>query len=222
MDRAELKARARAQLGGGIFQNLWMMGLAVCLLIGLMESAAAGILPGIGALIVVGPLEYGMAFIFLKQARDHQPVQLGDMFRGFQDDFGGTFLIGLMTSLFTFLWSLLFVIPGIVKMYAYSMAYYIKLDHPDYGWKACIDESRQLMDGHKWEKFVLDLSFIGWNILVSLTLGILDIWVAPYRAQANIAFFQEIKKIKGVGFFPPRPEDDDQFRPHDPFGEDNW
>ena len=156
MDRAELKARARAQLGGGIFQNLWMMGLAVCLLIGLMESAAAGILPGIGALIVVGPLEYGMAFIFLKQARDHQPVQLGDMFRGFQDDFGGTFLIGLMTSLFTFLWSLLFVIPGIVKMYAYSMAYYVKLDHPDYGWKACIDESRQLMDGHKWEKFVLD------------------------------------------------------------------
>ena len=76
--------------------------------------------------------------------------------------------------------------------------------------------------GFKWQLFVLDLSFIGWNILVSLTLGILDIWVAPYRAQANIAFFQEIKKIKGVGFFPPRPEDDDQFRPHDPFGEDNW
>ena len=122
MDRAELKARARAQLGGGIFQNLWMMGLAVCLLIGLLESAAAGIIPGIGALLVVGPLEYGMAYIFLKQARDHQPVQLGDMFRGFQDDFGGTFLIGLMTSLFTFLWSLLFVIPGIVKAYAYSMA----------------------------------------------------------------------------------------------------
>ena len=124
MDRAELKARARAQLGGGIFQNLWMMALAVCLLIGLMESAASGIIPGIGALLVVGPLEYGMAYIFLKQARDHQPVQLGDMFRGFQDDFGGTFLIGLMTAIFTFLWSLLFVIPGIVKAYSYSMALY--------------------------------------------------------------------------------------------------
>ena len=69
MDRAELKARARAQLGGGIFQNLWMMGLAVCLLIGLLESAAAGIIPGIGALLVVGPLEYGMAYIFLKPER---------------------------------------------------------------------------------------------------------------------------------------------------------
>ena len=64
MDRAELKARARAQLGGGIFQNLWMMGLAVCLLIGLLESAATTILP------VIGPLEYGQAYIFLKQARD--------------------------------------------------------------------------------------------------------------------------------------------------------
>ena len=179
MDRAELKARARAQLGGGIFQNLWMMGLAVCLLIGLMESAAAGILPGIGALIVVGPLEYGM--------------QLGDMFRGFQDDFGGTFLIGLMTSLFTFLWSLLFVIPGIVKMYAYSMAYYIKLDHPDYGWKACIDESRRLMDGHKWEKFVLDLSFLGWIIVGSLCLGVGTLWVTPYMEATNAQFYEYVR-----------------------------
>ena len=185
MDRAELKARARAQLGGGIFQNLWMMGLAVCLLIGLMESAAAGILPG-------------MAFIFLKQARDHQPVQLGDMFRGFQDDFGGTFLIGLMTSLFTFLWSLLFVIPGIVKMYAYSMAYYIKLDHPDYGWKACIDESRQLMDGHKWEKFVLDLSFLGWIIVGSLCLGVGTLWVTPYMEAANAQFYEYVRTCPSV------------------------
>ena len=155
MDRAELKARARAQLGGGIFQNLWMMGLAVCLLIGLMESAAAGILPGIGALIVVGPLEYGMAFIFL--------------------------------------WSLLFVIPGIVKMYAYSMAYYIKLDHPDYGWKACIDESRQLMDGHKWEKFVLDLSFLGWIIVGSLCLGVGTLWVTPYMEATNAQFYEYVR-----------------------------
>ena len=217
MDRAELKARARAQLGGGIFQNLWMMGLAVCLLIGLMESAAAGILPGIGALIVVGPLEYGMAFIFLKQARDHQPVQLGDMFRGFQDDFGGTFLIGLMTSLFTFLWSLLFVIPGIVKMYAYSMAYYIKLDHPDYGWKACIDESRRLMDGHKWEKFVLDLSFIGWSLLCALTLGILSIWISPYIQQTDLGYFEAIKAEKGMGGLFGQDPMDDTFRPDDRF-----
>lgn len=198
MSCSELKARARAQLGGGIFQNLWMMGLAVCLLIGLMESAAAGIIPGIGALLVVGPLEYGMAYIFLKQARDHQPVQLGDMFRGFQDDFGGTFLIGLMTSLFTALWSLLFVIPGIVKAYSYSMAYYIKLDHPDYGWNACITASRQLMNGHKWEKFVLDLSFLGWIIVGSLCLGVGTLWVTPYMEAANAQFYEYVRTCPSV------------------------
>lgn len=157
-----------------------------------------GIIPGIGALLVVGPLEYGMAYIFLKQARDHQPVQLGDMFRGFQDDFGGTFLIGLMTSLFTFLWSLLFVIPGIVKAYAYSMAYYIKLDHPDYGWKACIDASRQMMDGHKWEKFVLDLSFLGWIIVGSLCLGVGTLWVTPYMEAANAQFYEYVRTCPSV------------------------
>ena len=162
------------------------------------DRSAAGIIPGIGALLVVGPLEYGMAYIFLKQARDHQSVQLGDMFRGFQDDFGGTFLIGLMTSLFTFLWSLLFVIPGIVKAYAYSMAYYIKLDHPDYGWKACIDESRRLMDGHKWEKFVLDLSFLGWIIVGSLCLGIGMLWVTPYMEAANAQFYEYVRTCPSV------------------------
>ena len=193
MDRAELKARARAQLGGGIFQNLWMMGLAVCLLVGLLESAAATILPAIGALIVIGPLEYGQAYIFLKQARDRQPVQLGDMFRGFQDDFGGTFLIGFLSQLFVALWSLLFLIPGIVKSYAYSMAYYVKLDHPDYGWKACIDESRRLMNGHKWEKFVLDLSFFGWILVGALCLGVGTLWVTPYMAATEAQFYEYVR-----------------------------
>lgn len=197
MDRAELKARARAQLGGGIFQNLWMMGLAVCLLIGLMESAAAGILPGIGALIVVGPLEYGMAFIFLKQARDHQPVQLGDMFRGFQDDFGGTFLIGLMTSLFTFLWSLLFVIPGIIAAYRYSMATYIMAENPTIAPTEAIERSKALMDGRKGDLFCLDLSFFGWALLTVLTAGIGALWLAPYMAVSRAAFYRSLPRSMG-------------------------
>lgn len=197
MDRAELKARARAQLGGGIFQNLWMMGLAVCLLIGLMESAAAGILPGIGALIVVGPLEYGMAFIFLKQARDHQPVQLGDMFRGFQDDFGGTFLIGLMTSLFTFLWSLLFVIPGIVAAYRYSMATYIMAENPTIAPTEAIERSKALMDGRKGDLFCLDLSFFGWALLTVLTAGIGALWLTPYMAVSRAAFYRSLPRSMG-------------------------
>ena len=193
MNRAEIKARARAQLGGGIFQNAWMMGLVVCLLIGLLETTATSVLPVVGGILVLGPLEYGMAYIFLKQARDGQPVQMGDMFRGFQDDFGGTLLIGLMTGLFTFLWSLLFFIPGIVKAYSYSMVYYIKVDHPDYDWKMCIDESRRMMNGHKWEKFVLDLSFIGWILVGSLCLGVGTLWVTPYMTAAEANFYESIR-----------------------------
>lgn len=197
MDRAELKARARAQLGGGIFQNLWMMGLAVCLLIGLLESAAAGIIPGIGALLVVGPLEYGMAYIFLKQARDHQPVQLGDMFRGFQDDFGGTFLIGLMTSLFTFLWSLLFVIPGIIAAYRYSMATYIMAENPTIAPSDAIERSKALMDGRKGDLFCLDLSFFGWALLTVLTAGIGALWLTPYMAVSRAAFYRSLPRSMG-------------------------
>lgn len=193
MEISELKARARAQLGGGIFQNAWMTALGVCALIGLIGAAAGSILPAIGALIIIGPLEYGQAYLFLKQARDGQRMQLGDMFRGFQDDFGCTFLIGLMTWLFTALWSLLLVIPGIVKAYAYSMAYYVKLDHPDYGWKACIDESRRLMNGHKLEKFVLDLSFIGWILVGALCLGVGTLWVTPYMAAAEAHFYEYVR-----------------------------
>lgn len=193
MNRAELKARARETLGGGIFQNAWMTALAVCLLISLINGAAATILPAIGAILLTGPLAYGMAYIFLKQARDHQPVQLADMFRGFQDDFGGTFLIGFMSGLFTTLWSLLFFIPGIVKAYAYSMSYYVKLDHPDYNWRACINESRRLMNGHKWEAFVLDLSFLGWLIVGALCLGVGTLWVTPYMEASKAQFYEYVR-----------------------------
>lgn len=194
MTRAEMKARARAQFGGGIFKNAWMLALAACLLIALIQTAAGSVLPGIGMILVLGPLEYSKRYMFLKQARDGQPMQLGDMFRGFQDDFGGTLLIGFLTGLFTALWSLLFVFPGIVKYYAYSMAYYVKADHPDYNWKACVDESRRLMNGHKWEKFVLDLSFIGWTIVGSLCLGVGTLWVTPYVYATEAQFYDYVRR----------------------------
>lgn len=111
---------------------------------------------------------------------------------------GKIILLQIVISIFVFLWSLLFVIPGIVKAYAYSMAYYIKLDHPDYGWNACITASRQMMDGHKWEKFVLDLSFLGWIIVGSLCLGVGTLWVTPYMEAANAQFYEYVRTCPSV------------------------
>lgn len=141
MTRQELKARARAQLGNKIFGSLWMYALLACVIYGVICGAASTVIPGLGMIIVIGPMSYGLKYVFLKQARDGEEMQLGDLFKGFTDDFGQTLLIGLMTEIFTFLWMLLFIIPGIVKAYAYSMAYYIKIDHPEYDWRQCISES---------------------------------------------------------------------------------
>ena len=73
------------------------------------------------------------------------------------------------------------MIPGIIKAYSYSMAFFIKADHPEYDWRTCLDESKRLTSGHKMDLFVLDLSFIGWGIIGALCLGIGSLWVMSYR-----------------------------------------
>ncbi len=87
----------------------------------------------------------------------------------------------LFVELFTFLWSLLLVIPGIIKSYEYKMIPYILSENPDIDRKRAFELSRHMMDGQKWNTFILDLSFIGWNILSSATFGIVGIfYVNPY------------------------------------------
>jgi len=192
MSRFEIKEAARAQLGRKIFGNDWMLALLVCFIFTAIEAAAASILPGVGAVIITGPMAYGLSFIFLKQRRDGEKMNIGDLFSGFSSDFGQTFLIGLMTTIFCALWSLLLVIPGIVKYYAYSMSYYIKADHPEYSWRECINASKEMMRGHKWEKFVLDLSFLGWYIVGALIFGIGTLWVVPYHTAAAAVFYDNL------------------------------
>jgi len=192
MSRFEIKAAARAQLGGKIFGSSWMMALLVCLILGVIEGAAGTILPGVGALIITGPMAYGVCYMFLKQRRDGCKMDLNDLFSGFSSDFGQNFLIGLMSSIFIALWSLLLVFPGIIKYYAYSMAYFIKADNPDYDWQQCIRASKELTYGHKGELFVLDLSFLGWYIVGSLLLGIGTLWVVPYHTAAKAVFYDQL------------------------------
>lgn len=193
MSCSDFRARAREQLGGGIFTQPWLMGLVACLIVGAISSIAGSIVPGIGSLLVIGPMSYGLSYVFLNQARNGQPINLGDLFKAFNADFLQHFLLGLMIYIFTMLWSMLFVIPGIIKAYSYSMAYYIKVDNPTWGWQDCIDESRKKMDGHKMELFILDLSFIGWLILGSLVCGIGVLWVVPYMNAAHTHFYESIR-----------------------------
>ncbi len=199
MTRQEIKARAKAQLGNNIFGSPWLMALLVCLIV----SAVNGILTatGIGSiaiLIVSGPLTFALSYIFLKQARDGQPVNFEDLLVGFKNDFVQTLLIGILQSVFIALWSLLLFVPGIIKTYSYSMAYYIKADHPEYDWKACLTESRRIMNGKKMDLFIQDLSFLGWLFVGSLACGIGTLWVVPYMQAARAHFYESIKYSTAV------------------------
>ena len=98
MTRQEIKARAKDQLGNNLFCNAWLFAVLACFIFGVICSAAGSIIVGIGAVIVTGPLSFGLNYLFLKQARDHQPMDLGDMFKGFSEDFSQNLLIGLMTA----------------------------------------------------------------------------------------------------------------------------
>ena len=200
MSRAELKALARQQLGGGIFTNPWLMAVLTVFLVSVV-TGLANLIPlvgAIGVLVVTGPLGYGLNYIFLKQARDGQPVKIADLFKGFENDFGDNFLLGFMSGLFVALWSLLLVVPGIVKTYAYSMAYYIKLDHPEYKWRQCLDQSQAMMKGYKMTLFVQDLSFIGWYIVGSFCLGVGTLWAQAYLTAARAQFYNSLVGWNGT------------------------
>lgn len=192
MDNREIREKARQNLGSNIFSSQWMTALAACLIYSVIVGALAAI-PGVGSiasLLLAGPLAFGLVLYFVKLARSENPT-VENLFDGFKD-FSGTFTVHFMVSLFTFLWTLLFIIPGIVKSYSYSMALYIKNDHPEYGWQQCIDESRCLMDGHKAELFCLHLSFLGWALLCLLTAGIGFLWLSPYMEASNANFYQAL------------------------------
>ena len=97
-----------------------------------------------------------------------------------------------LKSLYTLLWSLLFIIPGIIATYSYAMTGYILAEHPELTASEAIEHSKEMMEGNRFRLFCLQLSFIGWAILCSFTLGIGNLWLRPYRQAATAAFYREI------------------------------
>ncbi|AYW46162.1 DUF975 family protein [Tetragenococcus koreensis] len=123
-----------------------------------------------------------------------------DVFRTFRAPYAlAVLVIYLLTAIFQFLWSLLLVIPGVIKGYSYSQSYYIYYDtYEETGqtprYLDSITASRHLMDGFKAKLFFLDLSFIGWHILCLLTFGIGYLWLMPYIYATKAAFYNNLPK----------------------------
>ena len=186
MNRAELKANAKAQIKGKIG-----ILFLISLIIGLISGLATGLLsliPVVGsiaaAIIVTPAFTLSLVRIYLMVVAGKRP-EAGDSFSGF-DDFWAAFKVTFLVGLYTYLWSLLFIIPGIIKGISYSMSMYILAENKGKGARECIKESIAMTNGHKAELFVLGLSFIGWAFLCCITFGIAAIWVYPYM-QATYA-----------------------------------
>lgn len=180
------------ELTGAISQS----GLSVAAFVGIL----LGIL-GVGLLISTAinaflrnPLQVGTDRFFLKNTQE--PAGLQEMIFAFQS---GNFLkivaAKFLANLFIFLWCLLLVIPGIIKSLEYLMVGYILADNPDIQPMDALRKSKQMMQGHKWNAFVLGLSFLGWEILSLLTFGLLDVfYVRPYIEATYAELYLALKQ----------------------------
>ena len=131
---------------------------------------------------------------FMCFARGESP-SVGTMFGSFKF-YGRALSATLLVNIYTFLWSLLFVIPGIVKGYAYSMTNYILCNNPNLSASQAIYLSQRLTDGHKGDLFILDLSFFGWNLLNAFTFGLLGIfYLNPYYQTARAGAYLSLKQM---------------------------
>lgn len=152
--------------------------------------ATAGTFLGTAQFVLGGVVKLGYCQFLLKMQDGEEP-EANDLFSRF-NQFGDGFILNLLTGLYTFLWALLFIIPGIVAGYSYSMASFIMTENPGMKASEAIEASKRLMDGHKAELFVLDLSFLGWILLNVFTLGIGSLWLNPYMNAAHAAFYRNL------------------------------
>ena len=144
------------------------------------------------------PLSFGLIYYIIHLIHGNK-LEIKDLFSKYKF-FIPLFLLILAIAVFTFLWSLLLIIPGIIYAFKVAMAQYIAAEEVNENTKVMdvINKSKTMMDGHKWEYFVFNLSFIGWYLLCGITFGIAAIWVVPYVTTANVMYYEKLKKLKNA------------------------
>ena len=161
-----------------------LSGLFIVLLITFLLSLAI-------YAFVWNPLQAGCRGFFT--ANLNRPALVREAVSTFDRGYMNCVKAMILRDVFTFLWTLLLIVPGIVKSYEYRMIPYLVADHPEMTYKEVFAESKRLMNGHKWKTFVLDLSFIGWWILSGLTFGLLGVfYVSPYYSATAAALYEEL------------------------------
>jgi len=185
MKSSMIKQKAKKALEGHWFGAIVVFLLFLLVMIALNATVIGTLFSGLVF------FAYSMFCLDLVKTKQAHP---GAFFSGIFKNFFKRWGASLLVSLYTCLWSLLFILPGLIKSYSYAMTPYIMMEKPEMGIRDAITKSRQIMKGHKWQLFCLDLSFTGWMLLSIVTLGIALIWVWPYYSTARATFYKEIKK----------------------------
>lgn len=210
MNRAALKEDAKSILNSHfsfyflLFLPAFILEVIGGIIFGINATDYLEPSDGVSTLITVvaALLAIGMSFVCLDAMREkltyENPLQKSMFLFHNGDYFLGTLLISIIQYIFVILWTILLIVLGIIKSMAYSQSFFIYRDAIDRGehisYTDAITRSRQMMDGHKWEYFVMGLSFIGWLILVSVTAGIAAIWVQPYMSLSFANYYNELSR----------------------------
>ena len=190
MDRMVLKLAAKEQIRGNVGT------IFIAYVISVVIGGALSAIPAVGAILGFASysvLEFGILLMIFDITAGAKPV-ISRMFDGIKVyNWLNIILTYFISSVFTALWSLLFVIPGIVKSISYAMAPYILIENPDMQPMDAINASKAMMNGHKMDYFVLMLSFIPWMLLSAITFGIAGIYVFPYMETTFFNFYYYVR-----------------------------
>lgn len=172
-------------IGGGVGSGVyaWILGGAVFLTIVILIIAVLYLI--LGGIVSIGYAGFNLNLI------DGLDASFAEVFAYFPF-WKNAICTRILTKLYIFLWSFLFVIPGIMASLSYAMTDYILAEHPELSAGEAIHRSKEMMEGNRWRLFCLQLSFIGWDILCALTLGIGNLFLTPYKQAAIACFYREV------------------------------
>jgi len=189
LENKEVTRRARVSLGGN-----WGLCIGATIIYVVILQLVT-FLPIIGSLLsffIAAPLVVGLSSIYLNIIRGFN-AEVSQLFDGFKV-FGVALGTYFLTTLFTFLWMLLLIVPGIIASISYSMVYFILIDNPGIGAMDAIRLSKEMMRGYKWHYFCLGFRFLGWVLLSLLTFGIALLWVGVYMQTSYAHFYEMVRR----------------------------
>jgi uncharacterized membrane protein len=175
---SELKAIAKESLKGK-----WGQAIGAMLLVGIVSGV-----PFCSPAMLVGSCKYNLKLV------RKENTQVEDVFGGFQI-FGKALWLSIIIGFFLYLWTLLLIIPGFIKTFSYSMATYVLSENPQMTAREALRESKKIMAGKKGKLFYIELSFIGWCLLGTISLGIGYLWILPYMSATIAAFYNEATSV---------------------------